>query len=85
MANRKSSDGSGCFLLTSCGCWLGVLAINVIFGAMSVNYCLWSFLDKSVDTWVAVVAGLFLGEVTIPLAIVCWLLRLCGVHVPFIH
>lgn len=64
---------------------LVILFVNLLLGGMSVNYCLSSFMGKTVDFWVATLAGLFLAEITIPLAIVCWLLRLCGVETPFIR
>ena len=51
---------------------------------MSVNYCLESILGKTVPFWAAMVAGLVLGQFTVPIAVVCWLLRMCGIDAPFV-
>ena len=83
---RGSAEAAGCVGGgMTCGCWIALMVFNLLIGAWSVNYCLESFLNKTVETWIAMLAGLFLAEITFPLAVVCWLLRLCGVHVPFIH
>lgn len=79
----NASDSAGCAV--SGGCFLVFLVFNLCFGAWSVNYCLDSFLGKTVDFWIAMVTGLILAEITVPLAVICWLLRLAGLDVPFIH
>ena len=84
-ANAQLQAGGSSDGCTSCGCLSVIFLVNVIFGAVSVNYCLESFLNKTVDFWIALIVGLFLGEFTIPLAIVCWILRSCGIQSPFIH
>lgn len=59
--------------LRSCGCI--VLIINAIFGTLSVQYLAKVFLQKDINALVAFVIGFFFGEVTIPVAIVTWLLK----------
>ena len=68
----KSSDGSS---LVSCGCGLVMLVVNLIFGATSVNYLLTTFLGKALPFGWAMITGLFVGEFTIPTAIVVWILK----------
>lgn len=55
-----------------------VLAINVTVGAWSVLQIL-SWFGKSIPIWGAILSGLFVGEFSIPVAVVGWVLRACGV------
>ena len=59
----------------TCGCWLFLMALNLIAGAWSVNLLLNTFLHKTIPFLGAMVIGLIGGEVTIPLAIVIWVLK----------
>lgn len=71
--HRRNSEGG-------CGCLLGIIVaiINLSIGAMSVNYIL-SWFGKDI-IWIGdAIIGLILGEISIPVAIVGWLLRLFGV------
>ena len=72
----SSSDSSWAILFAQCGCWLVVAVINLIFGGMSVNYLLTTFLEKAIPFGWAMVLGLFVGEFTIPASIVVWILKL---------
>lgn len=67
-----------------CGCMLGILLFNMLLGGITFNYCLWYIFNKDIPWFADVVCGLFLGEVTVPLAIVCWVLDLCGIAAPLI-
>lgn len=62
-----------------CGCAGVILLLNVLFGGWSVNYLLAEFAGKTIPFLGAVLIGLFTGEVTIPVAIVVWLLKSFGV------
>ena len=68
----SSGEGIGCFLL------IIVVAINLTIGAWSVNQIL-SWFGKDIPTIADIVIGLFVGEVSIPVAIVGWILKICGV------
>ena len=61
--------------LVSCGCGIIILIANLIFGATSVNYLLTTFLGKALPFGWAMITGLFVGEFTIPTAIVVWILK----------
>ena len=58
--------------------FLIVITINITVGAWSVIEIL-SWFGKSIPIWADVLIGLFLGEVSIPIAIVGYLLRIFGV------
>ena len=56
-----------------------VLILNLVIGAWSVNYLLLTFLGKVIPVWGAALIGLFVAEVSFPVAAVVWLLKLFGV------
>jgi hypothetical protein len=80
MKNKFPTEITG-----SCGCWLLIVLINISIGALTLNYCIETITGKHAPWIVNVIGGLFLGEITIPTAIVYWILTSCGVHHPFIH
>lgn len=55
-----------------------IMLINLTIGAWSVIEIL-SWFGKSIPTIASVIIGLFVGEFSVPVAIVGWLLRICGV------
>ena len=57
---------------------IAILLINITVGAWSVIEIL-SWFDKSIPLWASVLSGLFVGEFSIPVAIVGWFLKLFGV------
>jgi hypothetical protein len=65
--------------LVQCGCWIVIVLFNVLVGAWSVNYLLLEFLGKMIPFWGAALIGLFVGEVSVPVALAVWLLKLFGV------
>lgn len=66
------------------GCVTGVIVVNATLGGIAFNYALASLMGKNIP-WIAdAIIGLFLGEITIPVALICWVIRLCGVPAPFI-
>lgn len=62
--------------LVNCGC---LLIFNLLIGGWSVNYLLDAFLGKTIPFIGAALIGLVAGEVSVPVAIVVWLLRLFNV------
>lgn len=68
----------------NCGCTVAVLIFNLALGGWSFAYCLSALAGKSIPWYGDVVIGMFAGEVTVPLAIVLWLLSLFGIHGPFL-
>jgi hypothetical protein len=79
---RRRSGNSG---LGGCGCYILVILFNLAVGGLTFQYSLSSIFGKDVAWWVDVIAGAILAEITVPVAILCWIARLCGVEVPFIH
>ena len=66
-------------LTVKCSCYTIVFIINLLLGALSVNYLLEVFLEKTIPLFWAIVIGLIAGQVTIPLAIIIWILNFLGV------
>ena len=62
--------------LFNCGCALIWLIFSFLIGAWSVNYLLLEFLNKTIPVLGAGLIAFFVGEFTIPVAIVVWLLHL---------
>lgn len=64
----------------SLGCVVILLVINVLLGGVSTQYVVefWGGYIKQtpvdVPFWICAVSGLFLGQFTIPLAIITWLI-----------
>jgi hypothetical protein len=56
-----------------------MMAIYVILGALSVNWLLAFFAVKTIPLWAAAVIGLIGGEITIPVAVIVYLLHMFGV------
>lgn len=81
---RGAAAGFGLFGFGLLGC-LGVLALNLTIGGMAFDYSLMFLVGKDVPWYADAIAGLFLGELAIPLAIACWISSLCGVHPPLVH
>lgn len=59
---------------TGCGCILFVIFFNLLVGAVSFQYVLLATIGKDVPWYADVIVGLFLGEVAVPAAILCWFL-----------
>ena len=62
----------GCLILSA------MLVLNITVGAWSVGEIL-SWTGKNIPLWADTLIGLFVGEISIPVAIVGWLLKLFGV------
>lgn len=71
-----STDDNG---LLNCGCALLLALFNILVGGWSVVYLLNVFADKAISFLGACLIGLFVAEISVPLAIVTWLLKSFGV------
>lgn len=80
VTRSSSSSAAGA---RGCGCVAMYFVATAVLGRISVNYLLESLIGKTVPFLPAAIVGFFLGGVTIPGALVCWILRLCGIHTPF--
>jgi hypothetical protein len=65
--------------LGMCGCYLLIFIFNLILGGWSVNYLLLWLAEKTIPFFWATVIGLFVGEFSIPVAVVVAILRWFGV------
>lgn len=66
------TKNAGCFTA------IGMLLINISIGAWSVSEIL-SWFGKSIPLIASVIIGLFAGEISIPIAIIGWILKICGI------
>ena len=71
--------------LGSCGCLLSIVVLNLTAGAYCFHYCLLTIFGKNVSWILDLMGGLVLGQLVIPLAIISWILKVAGVHVPFLN
>lgn len=74
MIKHTDSGGGGC----ACTTLVLLLVVNLLIGGFATEYVaeFWSAYfghPKDLPFWIAAVAGLFLGEITIPLAILTWI------------
>lgn len=64
-----------------CGCYVVILLANLTLGAITSYYSVWELFHKQLPWWGAGLIGLVLGEVTMPLSLVLWILTSVGVNV----
>lgn len=66
--------------IKNAGCFAGIviLLINISIGAWSVSEIL-SWFGKSIPLIASIIIGLFAGEISIPIAIIGWILKICGI------
>lgn len=63
--------------VTCGGCGrFGVLFINITLGALCFDYCLYSLTGKDIPWYGDILCGLFFGEIAIPFALLCLILRM---------
>lgn len=70
--NDNVSTGCGCFT------YLLVLIFNLAAGGWSVWEIL-SWFGKTIPVWGNVLIGLFTAELSVPVAVIGWVLKACGV------
>jgi len=63
----------------NCGCGILILIINLSLGTWSVVYLVNTFLHQNIAIGWALLIGLVGGQVTIPVGIIAWLLKMAGV------
>jgi len=74
---RRRSSGGGAL-----GCFFIILFLNLVLGGLATEYVLETWLTYLKETlidipfWPCAIAGLFIGEITIPLAIFTWIIFL---------
>lgn len=72
MNQTDAEQGCSCLLA------LGILLVNITLGGMSINYLLQVWFSKDIP-WIGdILIGLFLAELSIPAAVITWVLRYFG-------
>jgi biopolymer transport protein ExbB/TolQ len=64
---------------------LAILTVNLLIGGALVNYDAWCITGNIPPPLVAVIAGLFLAEPALVVAVVLWVLGACGMHFPLMR
>ena len=66
--------------------WMLLLYLVFVIAVLGFcfDYSLWSIAGKDIPWYADVIAGVVTNAVVFATAIICWILRLCGVPVPFI-
>lgn len=73
---KKMNDTEGNVL--GCGCYVLILAFNLVTGGWGVAQIL-TWRGKDIPFFWDMVIGFFTAEITTPIAVVGWILRMCGV------
>jgi hypothetical protein len=60
-----------------------ILLINITIGAYCFDYTLKTTLGTDVHWGLDVIGGAVLGEITIPAAVICAIVKASGVETPF--
>jgi len=63
---------------TPIGCAVLVLIFNLLVGGWSVNQILMWF-GKDISAWADILLGVFVAQISFPVAVVGWILRYFGV------
>lgn len=58
---------------------LALVALQGAIGGVAVNYLIAVFFSRNIPFWADVLIGLVTAEITAPLALVVWILRMFGV------
>lgn len=67
-----------------CAQLIAYAVISLVLGAPCFDYWLYSVFGKNIPWYADCVVGFALGPLNITAAIVCWIIRLCGIETPFI-
>jgi len=79
MKNRVVDDTAW----LGCAFVMGILSSYATVGMLSFEYVLKCIVDKDIPWYADFICGFVGGGITIPGAIICWVLQLCGMEVPF--
>lgn len=78
----KGSSTANTLLGCNCGCMILIVLVNLTLGAYCFDYSLAALFGTDVPWYLDVVAGLFLGELVIPVAVILWIVGISGVAFP---
>lgn len=63
----------------TCGCMVLIVLLNLSIGAWCAQYLLLTWFAKDIPWYADMIIGLFLGELTIPLTVITFILKTFGV------
>ncbi len=70
--------------ISPCCCVGTVILLNMALGGVTLHYVLGTVFGVNIPWWADAVGGLFLGQFTVPAALVCWIATLAGATTPFV-
>lgn len=70
---QQQSDDSAAATFTGCGAMITLFITNILLGGWSVVYLSGIFLHTQISWLGAILIGLFVGQLSVPVAIVSWL------------
>jgi len=77
--SKNRLNASEATSLGGCGCWIVLLVFNLALGGWSVNYLLQWWFEKNIPFIFDTIIGLFIAEVSVPVAVIGAILRHFGV------
>lgn len=69
----------------NCSCLSIILIFNLLFGGWSVDYLLNNVFNRNIPFIGDIVIGFFTAQITVPCAIIAWVLKACGVDIMLVH
>jgi hypothetical protein len=66
-------------MMAKLGCFVLIVAVNLTVGSWAARYVIEFWLHKDPGFWLGALIGLFGGQVTIPAALLTWLLHAGGI------
>jgi len=76
-----SNEGKGCGCLMAMFLIYAVIAMSL--GGLCFDYCLYSFVGADIPWYTDAPCGFLLFAPSIPVSIVCLILRSCDIEAPF--
>ncbi len=76
-----NDGGAGC-ILGGCGWWLFCLILTVAIAGFAFDYSLDVYFGKDIPWYGDCIAGTIASPVTVPAAVVGFVLKCCGVPTP---
>jgi hypothetical protein len=84
MSRTDGNFFKGCIISCVAGLIVWII-LGCIWGMILLNYVLDTVVGRTVEGPIATVISLFITEVTLPLAAICWLIRAVGIAHPLVH
>ena len=85
MTRIRYRESSGGTTLLGCFFYLSLLSLMAWLCKAMFEYSLWCLIGKDIPWYGDLAGGVVCNAFILPVALACWILRLCGIDAPFIH